>query len=144
MTTHKTFLPLALALPLGALCISACGNSLNNNNGDQTVCTTDCTPVNVPGCMGDCQVRNDCPTDQGPTTITGTVTIPAGGLPVNNARVYIPKGALPPTPMTGVNCETCSAFPDSVAGVTTLPDGKFTITGVPGGQKIPLVINVGK
>ena len=43
-----------------------------------------------------------------PTTLTGTVYIPAGGLPLPNAYVYVPGSTVDPIP-EGVSCNRCDA-----------------------------------
>lgn len=127
--SHAELLLTALLLPL-----SAC-NSASNGNGNGN----DCTDLK-------CRVNLNCPAISGPTTLTGVVSIPAGTLPVYNAKVYIPSGAIPPPPKTGVSCERCEQVvpADSIASATTDLNGNFTLTNVPSGDNIPLVIQVGK
>ena len=99
------------------------------------------------GCVGrQCQINYNCPVQKGPTTITGTVTIPAGNLPINNAIVYIPGGAVPSAPPSGASCNRCdSAVPsDAAASTTTDINGKFTLSYAPSGTNVPVVISVGK
>jgi hypothetical protein len=79
------------------------------------------------------------------TTITGTVYAPNGTLPLYNVIVYIPNAPLDPLPV-GVTCDQCGADvsgnPVSVA--LTDSTGAFTLTNVPAGSNIPLVMQVGK
>jgi hypothetical protein len=99
------------------------------------------------GCVGrQCQINYSCPVNKGPTTFTGVVNIPAGNLPVNNAIVYIPSGAVPAAPASGASCDRCeSAVPaDAAASTTTDINGKFTLSYVPSGKDIPVIISVGK
>jgi hypothetical protein len=99
------------------------------------------------GCTGrQCQINYYCPPGSGPTTLTGTVMIPAGNLPIHNAIVYIPSGAVPAAPSTGPSCNRCdSVVPgDAAASTTTDINGKFTLSYAPSGQNIPLVVQVGK
>ena len=99
-----------------------------------------------PNCIGrQCQVSRSCP-GTSPTTITGTVTIPAGNLPLYNANVYIPSGAVPPPPLSGPSCDRCDQIvpPDAAAKTTTDVNGKFTLVNVPSGKDIPVIIRVGK
>lgn len=99
----------------------------------------------IPGCIGSCKVNTSCPTSMGPTTVKGNVTIPAGTLPVYNATVYIPTGeSLPPAPKTGASCERCDILKDSIASTTTDVNGNFTLTNIPSGENIPLIIKIGK
>jgi hypothetical protein len=98
----------------------------------------------VPGCVGECVVNYNCPVAQGPTTISGTVYIPSGALPLYNAKVYIPTGAaIEPPPTTGASCDRCDTTPQGFSTVTDI-NGNFTLTNVPHGQNIPLIIRVGK
>lgn len=102
---------------------------------------------NNAGCVGrQCDVNYNCPAVLGPTTVTGTVTIPAGTLPLYNAKVYIPSGDVPAEPATGASCDRCDQVvpPDSVTSTTTDINGSFTLTNVPHGANIPLIIRVGK
>jgi hypothetical protein len=103
------------------------------------------TPVSVPGCTGVCAVRSDCPAELGGNMkIRGTVNIPAGNLPVYNARVYIPLETLPGKPMSGPTCDRCSNTFVAATFTSTASDGSFELTDVPAGENIPLVITVGK
>ncbi len=86
----------------------------------------------------------------GTTTITGKVMDPAGRNPLYNVDVYVPNsvgGALDPIPL-GVNATSCSCnalFSGSPIVVTnTKADGTFTLTNVPDGANIPLVVQIGK
>ncbi len=103
------------------------------------------TPVNVPGCTGKCAVRTDCPAELGGNMkLRGTVNIPAGNLPVYNARVYIPLDVMPGKPASGASCDRCSNTFVASTFTSTNPDGSFELTDVPAGENIPLVISVGK
>ena len=82
----------------------------------------------------------------GTTTVTGTIRDPAGVNPVYNAFVYVPNAAL--TPFTqGVAPDACggggSISGDPIVFTQTAPDGTFTLTNVPVGNNIPIVIQVG-
>lgn len=95
-------------------------------------------------CMNlECQ-QVSCPAG-GSTTVRGTVYAPNGTLPLYNALVYVPNGAVTAFP-TGVSCDRCG---DTVTGAplveaTTRADGTFTLTNVPAGQDIPLVVQMGR
>jgi hypothetical protein len=93
----------------------------------------------------DCPGVPPCPSGEGPATLTGTVFDPAGKNPVDNAIVYVPQGALAPM-TTGTNkCTTCEIFIGGyLAAAATDATGKFTLTGVPAGMEIPLVVQAGK
>ncbi|MCX5746186.1 MAG: hypothetical protein NT062_27225 [Proteobacteria bacterium] len=113
----------------------------------------------VPPCTGLCLQRDACPS-QPKTTITGTITAPGHATvlpfgapdPIYGALVYIPNGAVgPPTygvePFApGVSCDTCSSLVSEppLVSATTAVDGTFTLTDVPCGAAIPLVIQLGR
>ena len=80
----------------------------------------------------------------GDTTVTGTVYAPNGTLPLYNAIVYVPN-ATPDALTKGASCDKCGAVTGAPV-VTALTDatGKFTLTNVPIGTDIPLVIQIGK
>jgi hypothetical protein len=115
-----------------------CGNVLNCGT-----CTTPqycggggydvCGPTNVNVCPGG-----------GTTTYTGFVYDPANNLPVYNALVYVPVGAVV-TPTTGINTASpqcgCSA-PTAYASAYTTISGAFTLTNVPSGA-ISVVVQLG-
>jgi hypothetical protein len=90
----------------------------------------------------------DCP-GGGTTSITGTVYDPAGKNPLYNVAVYVPASPLQPLPAgvpTGADACSCSALFQSqaIASTATAIDGTFTLTGVPAGKNVPLVLQVGK
>jgi hypothetical protein len=90
-----------------------------------------------------CKVAS-CPSGNR-TTLTGVVNIPAGNLPLPNATVYVPNNKPDPLP-EGVSCNRCDAplsgFP--ITRATTDANGRFRLEGVPDGDDIPVVIQVGK
>lgn len=82
----------------------------------------------------------------GSTTVTGTILDPAGVNPIYNAFVYVPNAAL--TPFTqGVSPDACGGggtiSGDPIVFTQTAPDGTFTLTNVPSGSNIPVVIQIG-
>jgi hypothetical protein len=87
---------------------------------------------------------SSCP-GGGFTTLTGTVFAPNGTLPLYNAIVYVPSSAVAPFPQ-GATCDPCNGKVSGNPIVQTLtgPDGTFTLQGVPTGNNIPLVIQLGK
>lgn len=146
MSTFRLAWMLSLSLCgyLAAGCNSAMigGTELNSDGGSDA--GGDSTPPQIPGCTGSCVVNYSCPVAMGPTTITGTVNIPAGNLPINNAQVYIPVGAtLPGPPKPPVSCDSCVSQP-SPFSTTTDVNGRFVLKDVPSGQNIPLIVQVGK
>lgn len=77
----------------------------------------------------------------GRTTISGTVYIPAGTLPVYNALVYVPDSNLQPlTP--GASCG-CQISGSPIATALTDSAGHFVLENAPVGEDIPLVVQVG-
>jgi hypothetical protein len=95
------------------------------------------------GCVGTaCQVTCQ---NGSTTTLTGKVFAPNGTLPLYNAIVYIPTQ--PPAAFTdGVTCDRCSGNVSGNPLVITQTDasGSFTLTNVPAGDNVPLVIQLGK
>jgi hypothetical protein len=85
------------------------------------------------------------------TTVTGTVYDPAGRNPLYNIAVYVPATPLKPlwrgvaVPPSPDYC-SCGALYESgaVVNTTTAVDGTFTLTNVPVGSSVPLVIQIGK
>jgi hypothetical protein len=77
----------------------------------------------------------------GTTSLSGYVYDPANNLPVYNALVYVPAGAVP-TPQTGPTCG-CSA-PPAIASAYTGIDGSFTLTSPPSGGNVTVVVQLGK
>ncbi len=89
-----------------------------------------------------------CPSG-GTTSITGKVYNPAGKDPLYNVAVYVPAKHLQPLPAgvpTGSDACSCSALYKSgvLASTVTGADGSFTLTDVPVGHDVPLVLQVGK
>ncbi|HTB73849.1 MAG TPA: hypothetical protein VK762_11425 [Polyangiaceae bacterium] len=99
-----------------------------------------------PGSDLSCYVDTSCPGGKH-TTITGKVYDPAGKNPLYNIAVFVPKNpsALPAiTPGTSV-CTACSTpIEDYVAIAQSAEDGSFTLTDVPSGKNVPIVLQVGK
>ncbi len=98
-----------------------------------------------PGCVGlECQ---QLPCDVGAaTTVTGTVLDPAGKVPIYNATVYIPNGPLADIKEGSGTCDRCDAqiTGKPIAIALTDTSGNFKLDNVPIGDKIPLVIQIGK
>jgi hypothetical protein len=94
-----------------------------------------------------CQQVPTC--EAGTTTLSGTVYDPAGLHPLYNALVYVPNNptdpGLQPFP-PGITCDLCGATAAGNPLVTTLtaPDGTFTLSGMPVGPSIPLVVQLGR
>ena len=132
----------ALALGFVVASVVACGATHKNR--------TDGMGSNNTGpdaCAGlQCQVVNCEAMGMPPTTISGTVFAPNGTLPLYGINVYVPNSDPGPMP-SGLTCNQCSAtLPGDPVGkpVQTDEAGKFTLTDMPTGTNIPLVITTGK
>lgn len=138
MLRSTSYVALALLLPL----FSCNGNSVTGGDFDGGSGTNDsavaCTNLQ-------CKIV-DCRSKGKPsTTLKGQVNIPAGNLPLYNATVYIPNTAVSPI-VSGASCDRCSDVysGDPIVTTTTDASGRFTLSDVPVGSNIPLVIRLGK
>jgi hypothetical protein len=124
-----------------------CGGALECGDcPDGGVCGGDGVPGVCPGqgCTGiACNVANCGGT--GTTSVSGVVYDPKGVNPIYNALVYVPNETPEPMP-AGASCQTCaaSASGSPITDALTDTSGHFTLTGVPSGTNVPLVIQVGK
>ena len=117
--------------------------------GEGYTCTPDGRCKGDDECTGlECNVAS-CGGNPEMTTVSGTVFAPNGTLPLYGIKVYVPNAPVPA--MTeGAECSRCTTddqLPGSpVNGIAATTDeaGKFTLTGVPKGSNIPLVITSGK
>jgi hypothetical protein len=91
------------------------------------------------------QISSSCD-DPKQTKVTGRVYSPAGNLPLYNVVVYVPvPGEAQPPIAEGASCDKCSGSQArGVAVALTDESGAFTLEGVPEGDNVPLVIQVGK
>jgi N-acetylneuraminic acid mutarotase len=105
--------------------------------GTPSVCGTS------PSCTNLCLQQTTCAA--GATTkVTGTVYAPNGIDPLPNAVVYVPNGTVAAF-TTSVSCDNCAQASGSpLVGTTSAVDGKFSLTNVPVGNNIPLVIQIGR
>jgi hypothetical protein len=78
---------------------------------------------------------------EGRTTVSGTVYIPSGALPVYGAVVYVPDADLQPLPQ-GASC-SCQISGHPIATALTDSAGRFVLENAPVGDDIPLVVQVG-
>ena len=82
------------------------------------------------------------------TTISGRVYDPAGKNPLYNAEVYVPLHPADPLPAfgSGASCDTCGGAQalDAIRAVQTDANGDFTLSDVPVGDNIPVVVQMGK
>jgi hypothetical protein len=104
------------------------------------------------GCSGLCAQIPACAGDAGgllSTTLSGKVYDPAGTYGLYHALVYVPNNpndpGLKPFP-PGITCDICgsTAAGDPLVSAFTGTDGSFTLSGVPVGSSIPLVIQLGR
>ncbi|HEX3762144.1 MAG TPA: hypothetical protein VHW23_25760, partial [Kofleriaceae bacterium] len=92
---------------------------------------------------GDSGVEDHCtPRGLPRTALTGTVFTPSGTLPIYRAMVYAPTAPLADIP-DGASGPVCASG-SPVATTFTDSRGTFKIEGVPSGDNIPIVIQVGK
>jgi hypothetical protein len=82
-----------------------------------------------------------------PTTLTGKVYDPAGKNPIYDVVVFIPNDetTLPKITQGTHTCSSCDvSIGNYVSAVTTKVDGTFTLSPVPTGTNVPLVVQIGK
>ncbi len=117
------------------------GCSLPNQCGGQTP-----GKCGIPStCTGLCLQQVTCSNPAVTTSLTGTVYAPNGVDPLPNVLVYVPNApVLPFTP--GVACDNCSSSVSGSPLVSAATDtaGHFTLTNMPVGTSIPLVIQTGR
>jgi len=127
-----------------------CGGMLDCGNPCVLPQTCGGAKPGVCGCTGVCSQIADCSEASGPTTLTGVVMDPGAVNPLYNALVYIPNNPTDPTltaPLSdGVTCDVCGASAAGTPLVTTLTktDGSFVLQGVPVGNDITLVVQLGR
>jgi hypothetical protein len=143
-----------------------CGGIINYGNGTGPGCGSCTSPMvcggagtpnqcgtATPPCVNLCKNQMTCPMAGVTTTLTGTVTAPGHDNtttwgtpdPVPGALVYVPNAAVQPF-TAGVTCDQCGA---DVSGsplvqAQTGTDGTFTLTNVPCGVDVPVVIQLGR
>ncbi len=128
---------------LGAsLALAGCGGGVTHpGDGDGGI-----TPplVDARPCQG-LECRQVHCSGGGTTSVSGVVNIPAGTLPIYNAIVYVPNAPLLPLG-EGVSCDRCDDLLSGSPLVRTTTDtmGRFSLSDMPVGQDIPLVVQLGK
>ncbi len=132
-----------------ASCGTCSGNQTCGGGGAASHCGGGATADAGP-CTGLCTQQTTCSNGK-LTTLTGTVFAPNGLEPLPNAIVYVPNGGAAPSygvqPFSAkVACNQCGAdiTGSPLVKAFTGADGKFTLTNVPVGANIPLVIQVGR
>ena len=100
--------------------------------------------VSAQQCTGLCLQQVTCANPAVTTTVSGTVYAPNGVDPLPGVMVYVPNGPVAPLP-AGATCRQGGTPPSSplVQAVTGI-DGKFTLTNMPVGGNIPLIVQSGK
>ncbi|MFT3697352.1 MAG: hypothetical protein QM831_29690 [Kofleriaceae bacterium] len=114
--------------------------------GDGFHCDTEGNCQEDGACEGiQCNITKCDTMSMPPTTITGTVFAPNGTLPLYGVQVYVPLHDVGPLP-DGAVCSKCADTPlgDPLVSDVTKEDGTFTLTNVPDGTDIPLVVVSGK
>ncbi len=122
------------------------------SSGSSSTCTgfncagddaSDITMTCANGTNFQCMQVN-CPTPNTTTTVSGVVYDPAGTNPLWGVAVYVPNVTPGPLP-DGVSCADCNTwYTQPVVSTNTDASGHFTLSNVPVGNKIPLVVQVGK
>jgi hypothetical protein len=123
----------------------------SNDRGDGTAgdclgCNEAAAPNCPPGSGLGCYVNSKCP-NGGTTRITGTVYDPAGRNPLANVGVYVPEHPDQlPALATGTSiCHSCdTSIRNAVTFTFSDEAGDFNLAGVPTGDNVPLVIQLGK
>lgn len=130
-----------MRLILASLVVSlfGCGPD-RGNRGDVDA---DTGPTNCTGL--ECSVVQCEKMGKPPTTVSGTVFAPNGTLALYGANVYVPF--VDPGPFAaGLECGKCQDQLPGGAIANAMSDtaGKFTLSGVPSGNDIPLFVTIGK
>ncbi|MEO8551053.1 MAG: carboxypeptidase regulatory-like domain-containing protein [Kofleriaceae bacterium] len=124
-----------------ALCTPA-----GNECGDGFKCTADGQCQGNDDCDGlECNVVQCQSMNMPSTTVSGKVFAPNGTLPLYGVNVYVPLHPVGDLP-AGAVCSKCADTPlgDPLTSDITKEDGSFTLTNVPSGVPVPLVIVSGK
>jgi hypothetical protein len=128
------------------LAAAACGKNTIGNGDDGNGGDGGGGGGGQDACVGlQCQVTNCAAMGMPDTAIAGRVFAPNGTLPLYDVDVYVPN-ADPGALSTTLACTTCNdALPGQPIGLQTTDEhGNFSLTGVPDGDNIPLVITIGK
>ncbi|MGH7285694.1 MAG: carboxypeptidase regulatory-like domain-containing protein, partial [Polyangiaceae bacterium] len=128
---------------LGFFVANGCGGSKGGSGFDTGDTTGDGGGEGGAGFGG--SGRNDAGIDCNVSgTVAGTAYAPNGTLPLYNVIVFAPTQALDPL-TDGVSCDTCGSVSGKPAA-TTVSDatGHFELQGVPAGDNVPIVFQVGK
>ncbi len=128
---------LALALSVAAL---GCGTPKRDDEGGVDAFEK------LDSCSGlECR-RVDCKAMGMPdTTVSGTVYAPNRTLALFNVHVYVPS-VVPGKFLDGVKCDRCDPnLPGGpISSALSDEEGKFTLSNVPVGTDVPLIVTTGK
>jgi hypothetical protein len=117
----------------GTIAVGATGGTAGSGaSGGTSIVTVAGSAGMPPG--SDCQ-----------TTISGTVTTPAGTLPLYNVMLFVPSQELAPL-TEGASCDQCEGVVsgEPVASALSDTNGRFVMGNVPPGENVPLVVQIGK
>ena len=138
-----------LSALLLALALASCGTSTDRAfTGPAGNCGPAGCPDAGPG-FGECTNGLKCNvhacTGGTTTRLLGRVFDPSGTAPVYNAIVYVPNRK-PAEIVRGATCDRCAetVFDPVPRAVLTNENGEFSIDGVPDGDEVPLVFQIGK
>lgn len=131
-----------MRLPTGliaVLIVAACGPSPRHDIGGDASTIDAPPPIDAPPLSACAQQGKP------EATISGTVFAPNGTLKLYGVNVYIPAADPGPLP-DGLQCNKCTdeLLGGSLSSAVTGTSGEFTLTNVPTGANIPLVIQVGR
>lgn len=131
---------------------NACSTGFCGGGGPNK-CGTGNQPDAGSTCVNYCPLQVKCD-GGGTTTLKGTIYAPNGTLPIPGGVVYVPNASMTypygVTPFVdGVAAGTCDQCNAQASGKPLVSanaafDGTFTLTNVPAGNNIPLVIQVGR
>lgn len=145
----ERLLLVSMLLLFGATAVvSACGSDDTSGSAsppEQACGGFGCAPDGGGACVGlGCQ-QVTCE-GAATTSLRGVVRDPAGKVPIYNATVYVPNGPVAPFGAGVTGCDRCDAkvSGEPVVLTTTDTSGAFELRNVPVGDKIPLVIQIGK
>ncbi len=157
LISGRWFIRASLLVPLVGL--AACGggdgslfpgdggngaDATNPNHGDGSSSTDGGLSFGDGACSTLACHQVACP-GGGSTTLSGTVSDPAGKVPLYNVIVYIPTTAVKPITV-GATCDQCGGEVTGDPLVSTITDakGQFVLKNVPAGVPLPLVMQIGK
>lgn len=127
----------ALALAV----LAGCGSSVPDAEGGGAAAGPQ--PEPAPAFSGGSGPATSPPAANGCNTIRGRVYDPAGRTPLYGVAVYVPRGELPKI-ADGVSCSRCGVPISAYAAAMTDATGAFSLSGVPDGDTVRVVLESGK